>query len=256
MSNGIPNGDLKLVRLIYSDEAGIGDETIEPITVVAATVIHADQQWPLINNAIEKIVEELVPENRRVTFEFKASALFAQLGKGNNDLILRRFLSIFTEFNLPIAVGAFDRAAVRQFLKPENRSAIIYQATQNSAFLVCATHVETVFRMFFPHERGLWIADETRAKLPMKITLHDYQKMAAFPNIPSTHFEHIIDMAYFGDSKDSRGIQLADACNFFVKKHLMKNPSAERFYDIIKTQIISGEPQIHPLGGEVLRPKG
>ena len=43
---------------------------------------------------------------------------------------------------------------------------------------------------------------------------------------------------YFGDSKFSLGIQLADLCAFFIAKHLEKNTAAEGFYQMIADKIV------------------
>lgn len=232
------------MRIIYSDEAGVGDEIIEPITVVAATIVQADQQWGRIETDIKNIISDLVLERDRDTFEFKASKLFAQLSKGNNEQILRRFLSIFNDHKLPIAVGAIDRLSLKESMKKESQKNLTQSVGQTTAFLICAAFVEQTFMSYFPSEKGLWIADETRSKMPMKASLRRYQKFTAMIDVPATHFDHIIDTVYFGDSRESRGIQLADACNFFVKKHLMKSLPAERFYEIIKGRIVGGEPDI------------
>jgi hypothetical protein len=47
---------------------------------------------------------------------------------------------------------------------------------------------------------------------------------------------------YFGSSKDSVGIQLADLCAYFVAKHLENNdPEAESFYQIFSELIVHSE---------------
>lgn len=75
----------------------------------------------------------------------------------------------------------------------------------------------------------------------MKRSLAAYQKAVPIPGIPATRFDHIVDTVYFGQSNESYGIQLADACNFFLKQHLAGNQAAERFYAILKDQIVGGE---------------
>jgi hypothetical protein len=102
------------MKIIYSDEAGIGDEAIEPILVVAGVIIDGDRQWPLVESEIQRILDTYIPKERQPNFEFKASRLFGQLSKGNNDAILREFLLILETFQLPVPWGAVNRVLIRK----------------------------------------------------------------------------------------------------------------------------------------------
>jgi len=48
---------------------------------------------------------------------------------------------------------------------------------------------------------------------------------------------NIHDGMYFGDSKESVGIQLADLCSYFIAKHLEKDAAGDGFYLKIKDYI-------------------
>ncbi|MFI5398652.1 MAG: DUF3800 domain-containing protein [Candidatus Binatia bacterium] len=224
------------MRVIYSDEAGIGDERVEPITVVAAVIVHPDDQWSGISEAIEQILHDLVPAEKHATFEFKAGRLFSRIVK--NEKLVRRFLRIIGDYKLPVAVGAVDRAALRGWARRELRKTLSATEVQQVAFMACARVVEEIFKRIFPKEKALWIADETRAKIPMKASLGWYQKKAINPQADVRRFEHIVDTVYFGNSHESRGIQLADFCNFLVKRHLMGKTSTERFYELIEDRTV------------------
>jgi hypothetical protein len=67
----------------------------------------------------------------------------------------------------------------------------------------------------------------------MKASLRQYQQTAISIDEPTTQFKHILDTVYFGNSHESIGLQLADACNFFIKRHHMGDTSAERFFQMI-----------------------
>lgn len=225
---GWPNSAM---RLVFSDEAGTGDGT-EPILVVAAVVVEGDHQWPLIETVRKNLVETYVREENRATFEFKASRLFAQLGKGNNEILLREFLQIISTFQLVIGWGAIDRAGMRTHYAAENL-ACSNEVMQDLAFRVVATQIEILMRKFWFTERAIWLADETRANPEMKAGLRQFQVATPFDEEILPKFEHIIDTIFFGSSKISLGIQLADACNFFIKRHLMRDKSAERYFQMI-----------------------
>ena len=53
---------------------------------------------------------------------------------------------------------------------------------------------------------------------------------------PGTWYIH--DDMYFGESKDSIGIQLADLCSYFIGKHLENDGASEHFYQLFSEQIM------------------
>jgi hypothetical protein len=222
------------VRTVFSDEAGTGNEADEPIFVVAAVVIDGDHQWPAIDMVVRGILDTYVFEDRRANFEFKAARLFGQLSK--HEGLLREFVQIVDTFQLPIAWCAIDRARMVKDYAQQNLTCST-EIMQNLGFSVAATQVEYLMRLLWPNERAIWLADETRANQPMKASLRKYQESVPF-GAQGTRFEHIIDTVFFGSSKVSVGIQLADACNFFIKRHFMKDTSAERFFEIIHPLMI------------------
>jgi len=52
------------------------------------------------------------------------------------------------------------------------------------------------------------------------------------------------DDMYFGDSRYSIGIQLADLCSYFIARHLEGDDETESFYEMIEPHIVNY--QIHP----------
>jgi hypothetical protein len=49
---------------------------------------------------------------------------------------------------------------------------------------------------------------------------------------------------YFGDSRHSLGIQLADLCSYFIARHLDGDVEIRGFYDLISPHIVSANT--HP----------
>jgi hypothetical protein len=74
---------------------------------------------------------------------------------------------------------------------------------------------------------------------------NSFRQMRGTPRISpegahSLSFIH--DDIYFGDSKFSVGIQLADLCSFFIAKHLIgDDPVAETFYQQIEPAVVHYE---------------
>lgn len=61
-------------------------------------------------------------------------------------------------------------------------------------------------------------------------------------------FSHLHDDMYFGDSRYSIGIQLADLCSYFIARHLEGDDETENFYEMIHQHIAYS--QIRPLADE------
>jgi hypothetical protein len=97
--------------------------------------------------------------------------------------------------------------------------------------------VEGAFAPFVPNEKVLWIADRANAAQAMKAFLKMSQSRELVPGVSQSKLEHIIDTIYFGDSHESRALQLADACNFVIKRRLMNNPDIEPYYSLIRFHV-------------------
>lgn len=59
-------------------------------------------------------------------------------------------------------------------------------------------------------------------------------------------FSHLHDDMYFGDSKYSVGIQLADLCSYFIARHLEGDAEIEGFYRMIEPHIVYSDKYPQP----------
>jgi hypothetical protein len=187
-----------------------------------------------------------VPENRRSKFEFHASDLFGQLRKEINKTLLKGILSIPFKRHLPIFSAAADRKGIGRLLKTDDIDKITIIA-QAACFTLAAAQLETALTTF-PwrglYEKVLWIAESAKAATMMKEGLKLFQQTPLFAYVPSTKFEHIIDTIYFGNSHESRALQLADACNFVIRHRLMKNQAIDPYYRLIEMQLFGKQDGI------------
>ena len=235
--SGQAKGPEPVVYLVFSDESDAGD--VQGVVVVAAVLINPDSQWDAVREDMDRLVREKVPEEKRSRFEFHAHNLFGQLGRASNKNLLTGLLSIPFRRSLLIFWGAVNRKAFAESTAgkatdPKHRAVL----TQSLAFSLCAVRIENLMRSVIPGQKLLWIADNTRAGEAMKTTLKLCQEFPILPDIPFTQLDHVIDTIYFGHSNESRGLQLADACNFVIRRHLIGKADIEPFYRLIETQIV------------------
>jgi hypothetical protein len=235
------------MRCVYLDEAGLGDERDEPITVVAAVLVHADQQWRSLEADIQNIIETLVPLPSRRGFEFHAKELFSgsksfPWKKSVRHAILAEFVALFQKHRLPILTGASLRVQIRQLLERQTKKVpqkLLDLAAHNFAFLDATRKVDFVLRTLAPDEVGICFADETifQRKDWLRTTL-DFLRKMSLTGDQSDRYEHLVDTLYFAASHESLGLQLADAAAFLFKRHMMGKRDSESFYNSVEPCVL------------------
>jgi hypothetical protein len=241
----------KIVRLIYFDEAGTASEQQEPITVVASVLINADSQWSKVEDYLDSVVATIVPEDGRASFrEFHAKELFSSgspvtgnWGKDKRWEVLAAFLDTFRRFELPVLWMGVDRALLREKFRkmniddPDNA-----QWPRTLAFAFTLQGTNAWFHDNAPDEKGLCIADATDYEIAqmMRAAYSSWRKVPMIANWTMTKLDHLIDAISFRDSNESIGVQLADVCNFLIKRHEMGKTDSEPFYEMIRPSLVFG----------------
>jgi Protein of unknown function (DUF3800) len=221
------------VFIAYLDEAGLSKS--ETHLVVAGIIVKEDQLIEC-EKQLDAVLEKHIPENDREGFEFHAHALFT--GKRyfrkwppkKRKLVIKDVLDSLMNFNLPIIYGAIDKP------KHERRYATPFDA-HDLAFMLFAERVDGWLASKAPFEVCILIADETKRNTIIKSSLRQYRK-EGIPIGNSRKLYNIADAIYFANSKDTWGLQLADFCSYFIKRHLIGgNDTAEKIYKYFSAQI-------------------
>jgi hypothetical protein len=101
-------------------------------------------------------------------------------------------------------------------------------------------------------DQYLLIVDETNDQEIKKGMRNSYRILRAtrpyLSGAAKNRLWHAHDAMYFGDSRDSVGIQLADLCAYFMQRRLLKrNPNAsdkaDEFYEMFSSQTICAKPE-------------
>ena len=88
------------------------------------------------------------------------------------------------------------------------------------------------------------ILDECPDKKIRETLQKSYRSLRPPRNMKLSKFSNFHDDMYFGDSRYSIGIQLADLCSYFIARHLAGDDETESFYEMIKPHIV--QSQIYP----------
>jgi hypothetical protein len=246
------------VRVVYSDESGTSSVQTEPITVIAAIMLNIDSQW----DDLDKYLNSIAPSP---SFEFKGSRLLHDCASDKTHIadraihLLSALMLAPRRYLVPIFYGAVHREGYRKanahwMFNVKEQS---INEAQDHAFYECLERVDTYVHTLLPDEKVLWIADGPNPRQrPMKSGLSFFQALKQvgvnIEQIPyardylpeererePVYLSHVIDTLYFGDSKESRALQLADVCCSIITQHLLGNPLATRYYRIIQTQIVN-----------------
>lgn len=245
------------VHLAYLDES----QQQGSVAVFGAVIIpHGNFGWAerMHSIAIEQLFDA---DNAEENFqEFHASELFKGEGAFRGIDEDRRFdaitvlLMAITNYKLPFIYAAVDEkklaksAASRSFL--ETAHPLI------PAFKMCLLGVERWAQdQHIQEQQGtvkvgyrdqyMLIADDTNNSEVKKGLRSSYRLLrAAHPYLPNAknRLWHAHDAMYFGDSKESVGIQLADLCTFFVQRRLFREnvqnkDAGDLFYDMFAEQV-------------------
>jgi hypothetical protein len=251
----LPDG--VIVRVVYSDESGVGSQKNEPLTVITAIVLNMDRQWRPVAHALTQIVRR-TPKNLLYKEKIlKGRSLYSAVRKGIPEAgsSLNAILKIIPDEGIPIFYAAVDRAGwsdYRRLLKTTEIERLMtpYQV----AFNQCFASVDNAVRRF-TNEEVLWIAErnDKQKESETKFMLAWHRLIAAFPNLdplPQVRDRSCIaDAIYFGNPDESRALQLVDVCCSTITRYLLEQfydwePIIEPYYSIIQQSIWNQEMHI------------
>ncbi len=250
----------QIVRVLYSDESGLGSKATEPIVVVAAIMMNMDKHWSKVESELSDVLADtpknLLHEGRELKGALLYSAVRKKIRKASEILI--RTLAVVENCRIPVFYGAADRKGhedwgLHRLAQPKKQA-----TADDDAFDSCLTRVDT-----FAHaelaadEQILWISDHSDKKRERRTKFGlDWAKFLKARNWDMTGLSQalgkepqplrIADTIYFGHSHESLALQLADVCCSTITFWLLETlynwrPCAGRYYEIIRKRVMSGD---------------
>jgi hypothetical protein len=242
------------VYLAYMDDSDT-KQKIQQWQVMSAVIVK-DTIFHELELVMGLIVEDCLPPEKIEHFvEFHACELYGGYGvfegikQEERFRIIKRLLDLLE--HCPVIYGAVDLRRLGD---------VVYASADpvDIAFRICATgveqwltqHLEAAFQENREHDdlrhtMALLIADDcdSKTKTSMQRSFRRMRKPLHPPEYKSGPLRHVHDDMYFGASKFSVGIQLADLCSYFIAKHLegdpgSGDPGSEGFYGMIEKHIV------------------
>lgn len=229
------------VYLAYVDDSGT-KQKYRNFQVLSAVLIH-DRLFSNIECLIGTTVEEVVPPEKLESFvEFHGCELFGGYGifegieDGKRHHAITRLLTLLRDYKLPVISAAVN--------VPLLKTKVYASANPiDIAFRHCLKGIDEWIgtgRQKQQEETGLVIVDDTtdkEIKSAMQESFRQLRKPIRPPHWTPGALWYLHDDLYFGSSKYSVGIQLADLCSFFIAKHLEGQSNGEEFYGLIHNEI-------------------
>jgi len=240
----------KHVYLAYIDDSGTGDKG-KPFQLMTAVVID-DSFFRMAEIFSVGSLHAHIPEDKAEAFwgkfeEFKGWELFGGYGPFDGIdqeirfSIIKSLLSTIRECKLPVIFGALEKGKLK-------RSVYGSVLPLDVCFRTCIEGIDRFMTQGGSNSFALLIADESnKEKTTLRESFFEYrQRMRPAKDTPFPNFH---DDMYFGDSKYSVGLQLADVCGYVISKRLQKDIAVDGFLDIIDSQIMFS--RIEPEGRDI-----
>lgn len=230
----------------YLDESESDRKKVQVPYFVLSAVLVNERVFGNLEIMSSIVVEDILPEERRASFkEFHAYELFNGYGVFDGIDRPKRFHAIETLLNTIVQQNLTVVTSIVDLTKL--RSTPFGSALPSDvAFRDCAAAINSHIRAEQPTGNfSIVIMDEhsdrkVREELKsafrtLRPHLHETGSYAT-PGLWNLH-----DSMYFGDSRDSIGLQLADLCSYFIRKHEEKHIVAESFYKLFDHRIVHQE---------------
>lgn len=248
------------VHLAYLDDS---DTKQKPIKIqVMSGVIIQDISFKMFDVAMSSIRNDLVPEGKLDDFEeFHASELYGGYGvfegieQEKRFHAIKRLLGLLKMDGSIVVYGAVDIAKTK-------REVFGSADPLDIAFRICLREISQWVRAQAFSAAGIqgeneelrrWLAamvllivDDCEKKQRDMLQNSFRNWRHPLPSVSKTmpysqRFGHFHDDIFFGDSRYSVGIQLADLCSYFIARHLQGDEEIKPFYDLIEPHIEYGQ---------------
>jgi hypothetical protein len=245
--SGDPLTGEALVRHIYADEAGTSAE--EPVSVVAAIIVHTDTQYLPVCGQMAHLIRKYVPQEYWPTFALHTKTLVRKEAYPNWDrngpmgryAFLREVMRIPANMGLPISIGAVRRG--RDVLtpiagiRPDQMDHVL-------AFALCIAAADAAIRRRCDNEMAVLVAEdhqEMKALLrgavialrsgQLKLQGDQVAAPTADPvsGLHTYKVERIVDAPHFMDRNGALLLQLADVCAYGFRRGLSNLPYGDSY---------------------------
>ncbi len=238
------------VHIVYVDDSrqhkNVEGKISQQFQLIGGVIIE-DRKFDLLEQELAYYLYELVYAEAGNEFErFHAADLLAgrppfdKIGRARAIEILATGIDTVARLQIPVIYAAVDMVKLRT-------TSYGSVEPKDMAFRGCLRLVEQWFKEIEPDGLGLLVSDNYESR-PIRgafqSSFHMFRNRAFGSPPVRGMLEHLHDDMYFGDSKFSKGIQLADICMLMIGRHLLDYSDTEDLYQDLSKNIakVSCEP--------------
>jgi hypothetical protein len=237
----------RLVRIAYLDESGTNRR--DKYIVVAGVVVDGDRELAPVEDRLEEIVRAHIPRADWEGFVFHTVDIWNNRGYFEDkalwpwerrEPILWDLVNVIRDFQLPVAFG-FKRWADKlpDGLKSVPTNDEIQVAYHGLAYLTMTVCLERVCRNVWPDEYIIMIAEDRQSVKTAIKELHAMLRSPTALERDAIHREYlplkkIKDTTHFASKPESRHLQLADVCAYFIRAYMAGSHRHIPFYGVIR----------------------
>lgn len=236
--------------LAYLDDSDTKSKT-KALQVMAGVIIE-DRAFTSLDCVMEIIRGELIaliPEGKLFE-EFHASELYGGYGpfdgvdQEKRFEVIEKLLLCLKIANLSVVWGAVDTIALRNEL-------FASADPLDMCFRICLTGIKSwldgkiigtgeldAMVVGWLQELVILVADDCDSKAKAILSKSYRNQRLGSAMSPTNQLRHFHDDMYFGDSRYSIGIQLADLCAYFIARQLEGDIEIQGFYDMLAPYVV------------------
>lgn len=245
------------VRFVYVDEAGTS--ALEPVSIVVGIIIHADNQWNLVESKVTEVLKA-VPDRYQADFIFHAKTIWGSKkyhenwGRNERLALLHKMMSIPRLLKLPIALGIVRRTApspdnvLPSSFESLSKSLSVPEFHHQYAFWLCLCEADKFLRNYAePNEVAIVVAENVpnmqkflRSVLSVPELVFSRQQLSFTPRevsinpTPEFRITRIKGPIHFAEKKQDPLLQIADACAYGFRRHFAKEKLGDDFVNSIR----------------------
>ncbi len=226
------------VRIIYIDDSK-EEKRPDKFQVIGAVIIN-DAIFDGLEQHLAYYLYELVEPDVGKPFEechacdlLAGNPPFENVKRQRAIEIFSHAIAAVNQMNIPVIYAAVDLVRL-------NTATYGSASAVDMAFRSCVQLIEQWFKEESPDSLGLLVSDngDKGVKEAMLKSFHLFRNRAISSPLVRGVLEHLHDDMYFGDSKFSKGIQLADICTLIIRRHLAGYEDTEDLYQELSRSIV------------------
>lgn len=260
----------KLVRMIYMDEAGISNNGVENVVVMAGCILHMDSQWTPLRERFGELADKYVPAEHRDRFVFHAKDIWHGSGivfnrdtyEGDRRQVLLDLCRAIAEFEIGIVYGVSKKDVVAQLISDDGPvpAKVVAQVCYMAALADATAYANKWIERYAANEVTSVVIEDSPefrryGKLAFKAMRGDEMAKVIEEIVPGLNrLHHIIDAPSYMEKADAPALQLADVCAFLLRRWFEGKQDVVEPLSIIFPQILSSrlsDEQLRSLAAEI-----